>query len=256
MRSCLLYMACLLFANSSFADKQVINIAAIDWCPQICPESGAPGYIVDLVKQIYSGTQYELDIRIYPWSRALSMTQQGRVHAVLSPAKPEAPNLLYPINEVGTQRMCFFTAKEEQWQYENIQSLKNKQFGLSSDTSIEELNDYALLHPEQFQYLPYNERHIVQQAKKVLRNRIHAFLFTYNSTVYTLKKAGKWEKFKSAGCVQEAKIYMAFSPQIYMQDDIKKMMEVFDENMAIIKRGEGISQVMNRYGLEDWRAQP
>ncbi|WP_415905813.1 hypothetical protein ACMXYW_07890 [Neptuniibacter sp. QD48_55] len=254
MRSYLFLIACFLLPNSSFADKQVIHIAAIDWCPQICPETDKPGYIIDLVKQIYSDTEYELDIRIYPWSRALSMTQQGRVHAVLSPAKPEAPDLLYPINEVGTQRMCFFTDREKEWQYENIHSLKNKQFGLSTDTSIEELNDYALLNPEQFQYLPYNERHIVQQAKKVLRNRIHAFLFTYNSTVYTLKNAGKWDRFKSAGCVQEANIYMAFSPQINMQDDIKKMMEVFDEKMAILKRGDGISQVMSHYGLDDWRA--
>jgi len=256
MRACLLLVCCLLFSSFSHAERQLIRVAAIDWCPQICPNAAKPGYIIELVKQIYRDTQYDLDIKIYPWSRAIVMARQGQVEALLSPAKAEAPDLLYPINEVGTQRMCFFNKRDDDWRYVNIHSLKAKQFGLSSETSLEELNDYAALHPEQFQYLPYNERHIVQQANKVLKNRIDAFLFTYNSTVYTLKNASKWQKFKSAGCVQEAEIYMAFTPQLSKQADVKRMMEVFDENMANLKAGSEIQQVMKSYGLEDWRISP
>lgn len=256
MRSFFLLVCCFLFSGFSFAERPVIRVAAIDWCPQICPNADKPGYIIELVKRLYRDTQYDLDIKIYPWSRAIAMARQGRVHAILSPAKAEAPDLLYPINEVGTQRMCFFTERSDDWYYLNIHSLKTKQFGLSSETSLEELNDYAALHPEQFQYLPYNERHIVQQANKVLKNRIDAFLFTYNSTVYTLKNARKWQMFKSAGCVQEAEIYMAFTPQLSKQVDVKRMMEVFDENMANLKAGQEVEQVMQSYGLEDWRAKP
>lgn len=45
-----------------FDEKTTITIAAIDWCPQICYQDIRKGYIVDLVEEVFKGTQYQLDI--------------------------------------------------------------------------------------------------------------------------------------------------------------------------------------------------
>lgn len=234
--------------------KTPLKVAAIDWCPQLCPKLGdKQGFIQEIVELIYAGSKYDLKVEFYPWSRALTMVRQGRVDAILSPAKAEAPDLLYPLNEVGLQRMCFFTTADDSWNYESVSSLSGRQFGIATDTSIEELNEYAEKHQEQFQYQPYHDRYIMQQANKVKRKRVDAFLFTYNSTVYELKRRGVQEQFRNAGCVTSTYVYMAFTPNPSMQNKIAPAIDYFDQQMLKLKQGEGIEDIMQRYGLEDWR---
>tara|TARA_Y100000782_G_scaffold61255_1_gene67259 strand:+ start:607 stop:1374 length:768 start_codon:yes stop_codon:yes gene_type:complete len=243
-----------LFSAQAVAEEQeVIEIAAIDWCPQLCPAHTNPGYITELVEQIYGSTNYHLNIKTYPWSRALSMVRKGEVDAVLSPARAEAPDLMYPHYEVGVQRMCFFTLASNSWEYDGVSSLAGLQFGVASDTSLEELNDYTALNPQQFQFQPYHERYILQQAEKLKRGRIDAFLFTYNSTRYTLQQADQWSGFRSAGCVSNAKVYMAFTPSEGLQAKIRQMMDAFDQGMKQLEREAKPPLIMQRYGLEYWK---
>ena len=236
--------------------KNTIKIAAIDWCPQLCPNQDQKGYIIDIVKEVYRDSEYQLEIETYPWSRALTMVRQGRVDAVLSPARAEAPTLRYPQQEVGFQRMCFFNDIDSQWHFTGIDSLTNKQFGLANDTSLEELNSYLAENPEQFQFQPYHERYLIQQARKVKRGRIEAFLFTYNSTIYELNKQGIAEQFKSAGCVTNAQIYMAFTPKVDHSMRIERMMERFDREIIRLRENGFIRQTLQSYGLPDWDEHP
>lgn len=235
--------------NKTFDEKTTITIAAIDWCPQICYQDTHKGYVVDLVKEVFKGTQYNLEIQIYPWSRAIKLVNSGKVDALLSPAKAEAPQLLFPATEVGKQQMCFFTSINSDWTYSNTESLKDKIIGIAKDTSIEELNDYVKLNPQQFQYQPYHERYIIQNAHKLDKKRMDTFLFTKNSTIYELKKLNEWHKYRLAGCVSQANIYMAFSPIKSDDKDIIAMMKVFDHQMERLKKTSFIPHLMTKYGL-------
>lgn len=245
---------CFLIPLEATADNRIqLKIAAIDWCPQLCLKQQKPGYIRELVERIYDSTEYKLEISTYPWSRALTMVRQGRVDAVLSPAKAEAPDLKYPETEVGIQRMCFFTLSTNPWQYNGLKSLAGLQFGVATDTSLEELNEYAAQHPIQFQRQPYHERYILQQAQKLRRGRIDAFLFTYNSTRYELQQNGQWQDFKSVGCVSNAKVYMAFTPKREMQSKTEHMIKQFDQRMKTLEQTDTPAEIMRRYGLEYWK---
>jgi len=169
----------------------------------------------------------------------------------LSPAKAEAPQLLFPQMEVGKQQMCFFTQKSSDWTYVNTESLKGKSIGIATDTSIEELNDYAKLNSDQFQYQPYHERYIIQNARKLDKKRMDTFLFTKNSTIYELNKYNAWNNYRIAGCVSQAKIYMAFTPVKSTDKDIMNMVNTFDKQMKKLNKTSYISQLMTKYGLTD-----
>jgi len=254
--SCLLFVFTVMHSSAlaftkSFDKKTTITIAAIDWCPQICYQDSNNGYIVDLVEEVFKGTQYQLDIQIYPWSRAIKLVRSGKVDALLSPAKAEAPQLLFPTTEVGKQQMCFFTSKDSDWNFSSIESLKDKVIGIAADTSIEELNNYIKLNPQQFQYQPYHERYIIQSAHKLDKERMDAFLFTKNSTIYELKKFNEWHKYRLAGCVSQAKVYMAFSPVIVEGKDTSSMLNTFEEQMKKLSETSFISDLMIKYGLSD-----
>jgi ABC-type amino acid transport substrate-binding protein len=145
--------------------------------------------------------------------------------------------------------MCFFTEKESKWKYTGTASLKGLQIGIATDTSIEELNSYVIENPIQFQFQPYHERYIVQNAGKLKKKRIDTFLFTKNSTIYELKKAKLWHLYKETGCVSNAKIYMAFSPNGRLKAKVLKLIKHFDEQMDYLKQTDFTKRVMTSYQL-------
>jgi ABC-type amino acid transport substrate-binding protein len=229
--------------------KEVIHIDAIDWCPQICLDSNQPGYVIELVNKIFENTQYRLNIRIFPWSRAIRNISTGKADALLSPAKSEAPNLLYPALHVGYQQMCFFTLYNSSWRYDGISSLKGLQIGIAKDTSIEELNVFVKDNPSQFQFQPYHERYIAQNIAKLKKGRIDSFLFTKNSTFFSLHLQQKQGYIKEAGCLSKEPIYMAFTPVISKQEKITMMMSVFNNKLSAIKKTQYLKELIASYHL-------
>ncbi|BBN80205.1 amino acid ABC transporter substrate-binding protein [Pseudoalteromonas sp. A25] len=238
----------LIFNTSVFA--KTIKVAAIDWCPQICPKQTEKGYVIDLVEEIYRNSDYQLKIDYFPWSRAIKYVLAGKYHALLAPAKAEAPQLRYPNTAVGQQEMCFFTTADNQWQYRGVDSLNKMQIGIAIDTSIEELNQYVSNHTEQFVFQPYHERYIKQSAQMLSKKRIDAFLFTKNSTRYELKQANMWHDYKLAGCVSRTEIFMAFTPATKNQHSIDAMMQTFDTRAAQLNSQRLIQQLLTKYNLQ------
>ena len=93
----------------------------------------------------------------------------GHSLTLFSSAKKEAPHLTYPETAVGHQKMCFFVAKDSNWQYQVQESLADISIGIATDTTIEELNQYMRDNASQFQFQPYHERFVEQNALKVLK---------------------------------------------------------------------------------------
>ncbi len=232
-----------------FAQAETIKVAAIDWCPQICVNETRPGYTVELIEKIFQESDYTLEIDLFPWSRAIKYVSEGKYDALLAPAKKEAPHLVFPNFPVGHQRMCFFIDANSTWRYENKQSLQGLKIGIANDVSIEELNSYIKEHPEQFHYQPYHERFVAQNAGKVLKKRIDAFIFTKNTTLYELRNENLHHKMKSAGCVSEAEIFLAFTPEEKKKQQINKMISYFNKRMAILINAGEINKLHQKYGL-------
>lgn len=238
---------------SLLSNASSLSIAGIDWCPQICVNKNKPGYIVEIVNTVFADSPYTIKIDYYPWSRAIKLTKEGKVTALLSPAKAEAPMLRYPAQEVGRQQMCFFTGKDSIWQYKGIESLKGQQIGVSADSSLEELNGYLKQHPEQFQFQPYHKRYLEQNAGKLNKKRIDSFLFTYNSTVYELNRLGIGNNYRSAGCVSKTNVYLAFSNISSNQQEVSQMIDYLDQKMVQLHLEGTVQRIMNKYQLSSWR---
>lgn len=228
-------------------DKQV-KIAAFDWCPAICPGKENPGYIVEIVEQAFKLSGHSIEVEYFPWLRAIHQTKTGMSHALLSPAKNEATTLLYPKNEVGVQKTCFFTRGDDDWKYEDKNSFNDRKVAVVVGNSLEELNSFAKENPQIF---------IFQQSEDFLPRAIKMFdIKRINTLVYTESEAKYYfnlhniKGFKNAGCVSEVKLYIAFSPS--QADRSKKLMMIFDKSMESIKKTDFIPTVMKKYGLKSW----
>lgn len=231
--------------------KQIIKIAAIDWCPQLCPRESIPGYVLELVEQVFANSQYQLVIDYYPWSRAIKNVRYGLSDALLSPAKLEAPDLVYPEQAVGKQTMCFFTNAQRNWRYTGTASLRNMQIGIARDTPIQELSSYLAAHPKQFQFQPYHKRFVLQNAIKLQKKRIDAFVFTRRTSEFELHKQGMLEHVKNAGCTGSTNIYMAFTPAKAKKMQINTIKAFFDQRMQTLRASGFVEQLEQSYEVSN-----
>jgi len=231
-------------------DRQVLHLAAIDWCPHICPSGKQEGFLVDIVKAIYPEADYQLNIQIFPWSRAIKLVREGSFHGLLAPTKDEAPDLFYPALAIGQQQMCFFVERNNSWRYHGPESLKGISVGMATDTSIEELNQYKDKHPEQFQLQPYLNRFVKQNAKKIAMGRIDTFVFTRQTTYYELRELNMLDEYSLAGCVSQADVFLAFTQVKQHAPDVNRWATEFDDRMIKLEQSGELQMILDRYHIK------
>lgn len=238
-------------AKAANDSNPTLKIAAIDWCPQLCIDNVNPGYINEIIENIYPANLYNLKVDYFPWSRAIKLVEQGKYDALLSPAKAEAPELKYPFHAIGTQQMCFFTLKSKKWSFEGTASLYGMSIGVARDASIEELNEFMVRNIESFQIQTYLSRYVEQNSYKLLKGRIDTFLFTKHTTMYELKRLGLSNKIREAGCVSKANVYVAFTPLKAKEKYINELIKRFDDLMPAMSESGIISNIINQYQVNN-----
>lgn len=234
------------------AYAESIEIAAIDWCPQLCPNENKSGYIMDIVKEVYKDSEFHLSVKYYPWSRAVGLVKSGRAHVLLSPTKDETPDLLFPKSEVGIQKVCFFTKSDSSWSYTGIQSLDGLKVAAYKDGAFGEIDNYMKENAKQFQLTVGNSTYLDNNLKKMNAGRIDAVLYTKNSTASELAIMGVADDYREAGCVTEDKLYAAFTPESGDSNVVQSMMDVYDKRMVELKSTGKIAEIMKAYNMEDW----
>lgn len=229
--------------------QQTITVAAIDWCPQICHDTKQKGYILDIATEIFDQSGITLNVKIVPWSRAIEMTKSGLAYALLAPAKPEAPSLLYPEHPIGYQQICFFAHRLAAWRYETETDLAGKRIGIAHDVSVPSLESFIERYPYNFHFQPYHENFIEHNVRMVIRGRLDAFLFTRKSLFYTLQKLGFEKDIKEVGCLPQEAIYMAFSPKADKAETVVHLRAIFDKGMVRLQQTGRLGRILASYGL-------
>ncbi|MEX0298944.1 MAG: substrate-binding periplasmic protein [Kordiimonas sp.] len=240
------------FTPLVLADETTIDVAQIDWCPQICPKQEQAGYIVDVVAEAFKDSSYKLRFQTLPWSRAIIRVQEGAAEALLSPAKAEAPGLMYPVHHVGWQRMCFLVKDNSNWKYDGLASLDGIDIGVARNTSITELDEYLAKNGDQFHFMPYTKDYVPLSLRMLNIGRFDTFIFTINSTLYKINQMGLKDKVKSAGCLTNTPVYMAFTPVSAKSEKMQKAAAYLDGRLVQMMQEGRIGAIMAKYGLPDW----
>lgn len=229
-----------------------IKVAQLDWCPEVCPGQEKPGYIVEILKEAFADSEFQLEFSTLPWSRALASTLGGNTDAVIAPAKIEAPKLVYPNEPVGMQRACFYTLATSNWVYDGSSSLKDKKIGLPSDMSLEEIHDYVMDNRHQFYFQSITARYLGLSINMLAARRLDAFAFTENAVIHQLQESSLDGTIRQAGCVSATPVYMAFTPVGGQRNLREKAIRFFDSRMQALKDNGKLSAILQRYGVPDW----
>ncbi len=230
--------------------SQTIKIATLDWCPYVCLSNDKyQGILVEYIKKIYDNAGYQIEFKEYPWSRAIVMTEAGAVDALLSPAKNEAPNLVFPETDIGIQRFCMFTLKEDLWKYVEPNSLSGRNIIYPQDALPEEID--SIVRKANFFYKrPYDSTFLPKSTELLLHKRYDTILMTYYAVLDYLNKNNLSNRIKVSGCVESQKIYLAFSPNQKKQKRIKQLIEIFEKENIQLKESNYFQKLLKRYQLD------
>ena len=86
----------LILTRPGFAsDANVLRIRADSWMPfNGDPASEKPGYVVEVLREIFGPLGIKVDYQIMPWASALKAAEAGEIDGVIGANKKEAVNLV------------------------------------------------------------------------------------------------------------------------------------------------------------------
>ncbi len=246
-----LFVLLLFFHFSSVLAKPAqLQVAIIDWCPQICIEGPNKGYVVDILEIFGKQENLNFNYALLPWSRGIDDTRRGVVDILLAPTKTEAPNLIFPQYPVGNQQMCFYGRKEDPWRYTGPSSIgASMLIAAEQEASLGELEEYFKKHPQNIAMQPIDHHWILVQ--KVVKRQADVMIYTSHTMREYIKGSLMAKGLEEKGCLNREAIFTGFKPT--NKEWATKLAQKFDDFMIRAQADGTIEKVMTKYRISDWK---
>ncbi len=249
----------LLLPSVPFADT--ILLKSDVWCPYNCaPDAKLPGYAVEIAERILEKAGHTLKYETAPWSRALKLVKDGDTSAIIGVTKNEAPELIFPEQEIGISVIHFFKRKECPWNYRGIESLRGVNVGIMADYEYgAELDAYFEKNKgtNRVQVIK-SKRPLVLNIKKLLGGRIDVIPEDKAVFTETANSMGVLDRIEDAGvdpiaskaALDESLVYIAFSPK---NPQSREFARLISEGIEQLRASGELSRILAKYNLRDWR---
>ena len=191
-----------------------IALASTDWCPYACETATAQhGIVYDYITQVLKQQDIAVDIRFYPWSRAIGLANIGdTIHGLLTAVKAEAPNLLFTTTPIMSYQICFFSKPKKNWMYEGVDSLAGMRIGVISGYGYGSPLDEYINDPANRQFIStINGNNGVSRLISQLHiERIETFVEDKNVVQWTTRQYHlNTRSLKPSNCLSDNPFYLA-----------------------------------------------
>ncbi|MCG9728343.1 transporter substrate-binding domain-containing protein [Shewanella sp. Isolate13] len=235
----------ILCAMSFSTNAEQIVVASDIWCPYICTDNS--GYVVELTQQAFASVDVEVKFESIPFQRALTLTSQHKLDAVLAVTAEHIAAFSLSNNHmvIGQYTNDFYTPANSHWQYSDLESLDNKLIAtiLGYDYG-ESLN----------RYLENSQSHIRTSGEKPLKTNLYLAtkeridLLIGNRYVidYTAKQYGYSENIRFAGSENESTaLYVGFSND----DKGRSFATKFAQGIENLKQSGEYQVILDKYQI-------
>jgi polar amino acid transport system substrate-binding protein len=245
------------------AKAETLTLVSADWCPFICESdkpgvlAKKPGFVVDIVKTIFERQGYQVLYAAPPWSRAIFDARMGRYTGILAALKNDAPDFIYPEEELGVNHMCFYVKAGSTWRYDGLPSLASVILGVVQDYAYDNgvLDEYikkCRAEKNGAVQAAASGRGLEQNLQNIQLGRITAILEERDVVEQYLKRHNVSEKYQQAGCLNEVKMYVGFSPA---HEKSNLYAALFSSGMKELRRSGKLNDILHKYGMKDWKRQ-
>ncbi len=231
-----------------------ITIRADDWCPYTCqPDSDKPGFLIEIAQYLFGKKGDVVDYQVMPWARAILETREGRYHSIAGAFKGDAPDFIFPENELAISVSALFAKQEKSWKFKDISSLESIAVGVIRDYSYgEQLDQYIEKHKKDTQKIQIvsGDNALELNIKKLILGRIDVFLEDPSVMSDYLAHHPLQEKIVNIGTVSHDKIYIAFSPHFPAS---REYAQILSDGIKEMRMSGKLQEILAKYGLKDWQ---
>lgn len=220
-----------------------IILVTTNWCPYACPNSEElPGIAYEYIQATLKQLGINVDIKSYPWTRAIKEVESGRAHGLLTAVHEEAPSFLFTNTPTMSYQVCFFSTSQSQWRFQGVASLNAITLGAIKGYGYDaEIDEYIRnAHSNETVQLISGGKEISRFINMLDLKRIDAFLDDRYVAAWEAKTHRiNFSDYQNAGCLSENPFYMAFNPNLkWAEQLIKKLDLLFSkkENQAQLNK--------------------
>lgn len=225
------------------------------WCPYNCQPGDKPGYVVEMLREIFAPPAWQLKYQIVPWDRALQQVREGQAAIALELTREQVQRqgLLIGHESVGEPADCLYVAAGNPLRF-------------SQSSDLDSLQQVAVVSGYEYEYAlgewlsrPENKGRIVMtrganpaevNARNLARGRLDGVIESAAVMHMLIQQLRLQDKIREAGCQQASPVYVGFSPRI---PNAAQLIEHFDQGIVELRRSKRLARILSRYGLQDWK---
>lgn len=138
MKHLILAMILMLMSGLVYANK-IVTTVSDPWPPFVFDDGLNDGIAVEIVREALKTQGYEIQHQNVPWARALHGTREGTYDLITSIwMSEERKNDYFYSKHFMNNTIRFIKLKDDDFEYKDLNSLKNKRIGLITGYSYEE----------------------------------------------------------------------------------------------------------------------
>lgn len=255
----ILFSALLFVPATTLADT--ILLKSDLWCPYNCaPDAQLPGYAIEMAATILEKAGHKLRYEVAPWSRALRLVKDGDISAVIGVTKNEAPELIFPDQEIGISVIHFFKRKGDPWKYSGVGSLRDVYVGIMADYEYgAELDAYFKKNKGTTRVQAIkSSTPLLLNIKKLLEGRIDVVPEDKAAFNEMTRSMGVSDRVEDAGmdpitskaALDESLVYIAFTPK---NPRSREYARCISEGIELMRTTGELNRILAKYHLKDWR---
>lgn len=231
-----------------------ITLKADYWMPFNGDGKAETGYMLDIARTIFEAKGHKVVFTTTPWEKAIAETRAGKCSAIIGAAKDDAPDFVFPSEELGVSVQLFCVKSGTPWKYAGVASLKTIKLGVIKDYAyFTELDEYIKANPTAVSY-GTGDTPLQSNLTKVLQGELGATVDDRSVLKYTIAKMNLQGKIAitaaSADATKSAKLYIAFSPK---NPKSKEYAQLLAEGILTLRANGELPKILAKYGLTDWK---
>lgn len=231
--------------------RETMVVAADRWCPYNCePGSDQPGYLIEVLREVFEPHGVTVEYRVMPWKRAVLETELGRIDGALGAVAGDRGRNLIGDEGLGINATVIVVRRGEAFDYSGPVSLNGRTLGIVADYSYDSgggLDRYLKQRRAAGDalYVVRQDDPLRSLFAMLARGRIDAFPENRYVARYAMGNMGLLDSVSLIETGRGDAVYVAFSPN----DRGRRFVAELDAGIRRLRASGRLAEIMASYGI-------
>lgn len=237
------------------SSMQRLTVAADIWCPYNCePGTHRPGYLVDILHEVFAPLGVSVEYSVVPWKRALVSVEKGLIDAALGAVSGNRGRNLIGKEALGVDETVLVVRAGEAFDYRDPASLDGLRMGVIANYTYDAHGPLDAYLAQRIQggrdiSVIHQEQPLASLLAMLHRSRIDVFPENRYVAQYAIEQSGYSGRVSMVPTGAADSIYVAFTPSAKG----RRNLEILDAGVRRLRENGKFSQILERYWM-CWQA--